>query len=132
MNLTEIETPSVLIDLDIVENNIDKYQSYCNKKGINLRPHIKTHKIPELANLQLKAGAIGVTCQKISEAEAMISEGGIDDILITFNIFGQKKLDRLRILSGQVKLSVVADNIQCVQGLSDTFKNEKSQLKGSM
>ena len=128
MNLTEIETPSVLIDLDIVENNIDKYQSYCNKKGISLRPHIKTHKIPELANLQLKAGAIGVTCQKISEAEAMISEGGIDDILITFNIFGQKKLDRLRILSGQVKLSVVADNIQCVQGLSDTFKNEKSQL----
>ena len=90
MNLTEIETPSVLIDLDIVENNIDKYQSYCNKKGINLRPHIKTHKIPELANLQLEAGAIGVTCQKISEAEAMISEGGIDDILITFNIFGQK------------------------------------------
>ena len=128
MNLTEIETPSVLIDLDIVENNIDKYQSYCNKKGINLRPHIKTHKIPELANLQLKAGAIGVTCQKISEAEAMISEGGIDDILITFNIFGQKKLDRLRILSGQVKLSVVADNIQCIQGLSETFKNEKSQL----
>ena len=63
----DIETPAVLIDLDIVENNIDKYQSYCNKKGINLRPHIKTHKIPELANLQLKAGAIGVTCQKISE-----------------------------------------------------------------
>ena len=87
MNLTEIETPSVLIDLDIVENNIDKYQSYCNKKDINLRPHIKTHKIPELANLQLKAGAIGVICQKISEAEAMISEGGIDVILITFNIF---------------------------------------------
>ena len=86
MNLTEIETPSVLIDLDIVENNIDTYQSYCNKKGINLRPHIKTHKIPELANLQLKAGAVGVTCQKISEAEAMISEGGIDDILITLSL----------------------------------------------
>ena len=90
MSFMDIETPSVLIDLNIVEANIDKYQSYCNKKGINLRPHIKTHKIPELANLQLQAGAIGVTCQKISEAEAMISEGGIDDILITFNIFGQK------------------------------------------
>ena len=105
MSFMDIETPSVLIDLNIVEANIDKYQSYCNKKGINLRPHIKTHKIPELANLQLQAGAIGVTCQKISEAEAMISEGGIDDILITFNIFGQKKLDRLRILSDKVKLS---------------------------
>ena len=124
----DIETPSVLIDLNIVEANIDKYQSYCNKKGINLRPHIKTHKIPELANLQLQAGAIGVTCQKISEAEAMISEGGINDILITFNIFGQKKLDHLRILSDKVKLSVVADNIQCIKGLSDTFKNQKSKL----
>ena len=128
MSFMDIETPSVLIDLNIVEANIDKYQSYCNKKGINLRPHIKTHKIPELANLQLQAGAIGVTCQKISEAEAMISEGGIDDILITFNIFGQKKLDRLRILSDKVKLSVVADNIQCIKGLSDTFKNQKSKL----
>ena len=93
MSFMDIETPSVLIDLNIVEANIDKYQSYCNKKGINLRPHIKTHKIPELANLQLQAGAIGVTCQKISEAEAMISEVGINDILITFNIFGQKILD---------------------------------------
>ena len=129
MNLVDIETPAVLIDLDIVENNIDKYQSYCNKKGINLRPHIKTHKIPELAHLQLQAGAIGVTCQKISEAEAMISEGGIDDILITFNIFGKTKLARLKILANQVKLSVVADNIDCIKGLSDTFKNEKSKLK---
>ena len=85
MSFMDIETPSVLIDLNIVEANIDKYQSYCNKKGINLRPHIKTHKIPELANLQLQAGSIGVTCQKISEAEAMISEGGIITLLYLFH-----------------------------------------------
>ena len=95
----ELDTPAVLIDMDIVRENIQAYQKYCNGIGINLRPHIKTHKIPELAKLQLKEGAVGITCQKISEAEAIISEGGISDILITYNIIGQKKLMALKKLS---------------------------------
>ena len=128
MTLEKIESPSVLVDLDIVENNIKAYQAYCNKMQVSLRPHIKTHKIPELAKAQVKAGAVGITCQKISEAEAIISEGGISDILITFNILGEKKLNRLRLLSEKVKLSVVADNFQCLEGLSSAFKDAKSQL----
>ncbi len=128
MTLEKIESPSVLVDLNIVENNIKAYQAYCNKMQVSLRPHIKTHKIPELAKAQVKAGAVGITCQKISEAEAIISEGGISDILITFNILGEKKLNRLRLLSEKVKLSVVADNFQCLEGLSSAFKDAKSQL----
>ena len=94
MNYHQIETPAILVDLSIVEENIKKYQKYCN--DIGLRPHIKTHKIPDLAKLQIAAGAIGITCQKISEAEAMISEGGISNILITYNILGGSKLRRLK------------------------------------
>ena len=88
MIYSDIDTPSILVDLNIVDNNIEKFQTYCNSLDLALRPHIKTHKIPELAKRQLEAGAVGITCQKISEAEAMISEGGITDILITFNING--------------------------------------------
>ena len=90
MDFFEIDTPAVLIDLDVVQLNIKKFQNYCNSVGLQLRPHIKTHKIPMFAKMQLREGAIGITCQKISEAEAMISEGGINDVLITYNIFGKQ------------------------------------------
>ena len=117
MNYYEIDTPAVLIDLAVTKKNIETYQTYCDGKGLNLRPHIKTHKIPELAKLQLKAGAVGITCQKVSEAESMLSEGGIDDLLITYNIYGEAKLQGLLRLSEKCNLYVVADNIVCLKGL---------------
>lgn len=128
MNINKIESPSVLVDLDIVERNINRFQAYCNKIGMNLRPHIKTHKLPFLAKLQLDAGAIGITCQKISEAEAMISEGDIDDVLLTYNILGAEKYERLRELAKKVRLSVVADNITVVDGLSAAFLHAENPL----
>lgn len=124
----DIQTPAVLIDLDIAEANIDRYQTYCTLHGLALRPHIKTHKLPSIAKRQLAAGAIGITCQKVSEAEAMISAGGIEDVLITYNILGQDKLDRLKALSKQVRLSVVADNKQTIDGLSKTFRDAVDRL----
>tara|TARA_B100000989_G_scaffold82860_1_gene59252 strand:- start:3794 stop:4852 length:1059 start_codon:yes stop_codon:yes gene_type:complete len=129
MNYSDADTPAVLIDLAVASRNIENYQKYCDKNRLNLRPHIKTHKIPELAKLQLAAGAVGITCQKVSEAEAMLSEGGIDDILITYNIYGQSKLQRLLQLSSRCNLSVVADNSVCVKGLSDTFKKQDKPLQ---
>ena len=120
--IQDIDTPAVIVDLKIVKENINAYQKYCNDVGITLRPHIKTHKIPALAKLQVKAGAVGITAQKISEAEAIISEGGIDDVLITYNIIGEKKLRALLDLAKRVKVSVVADSFFCVKGLSKTFK----------
>ena len=126
--IQDIDTPAVIVDLKIVKENINAYQKYCNDIGIKLRPHIKTHKIPALAKLQIKAGATGITAQKISEAEAIISEGGVDDILITYNIIGEKKLNALLNLAKKVKVSVVADSSFCVQGLSKTFKGAQEPL----
>jgi len=128
MSFQDIQTPAVLVDLDIAEANIDSYQAYCTKHGLELRPHIKTHKMPFLAKRQLEAGAIGITCQKISEAEAMIADGGIDDVLITFNILGPEKLERLKALAEKVRLSVVADNISTVNGLSKAFSQAVTPL----
>lgn len=125
---SSVDTPAVLVDLDIAEANIAKFQAHCDAHGLKLRPHIKTHKLPMLAQAQIKAGAIGITCQKVSEAEAMIADGGVGDVLITFNILGAKKLARLRALSEKVKLSVVADNSLTVAGLSDTFADAAAPL----
>ena len=129
MNYSDVDTPAVLIDMAVTGSNIKNYQKYCVVNGLNLRPHIKTHKIPELAKLQLAAGAVGITCQKVSEAEAMLSEGGIDDILITYNIYGYSKLQRLLQLSTRCNLSVVADNSVCLKGLSETFKKQDEPLQ---
>lgn len=128
MILDAIDTPAVVVDLDIAEANIDRFQAHCDVHGLALRPHIKTHKLPFLAKRQIAAGAVGITCQKVSEAEAMVAEGGIDDVLITFNILGQEKLDRLRALGEEVRLTVVTDNSETVDGLSKTFSGAERPL----
>ncbi|MCG7627250.1 D-TA family PLP-dependent enzyme [Epibacterium sp. MM17-32] len=123
-----IDTPAVLVDLNIAEANVRAFQDYCDTHGLQLRPHIKTHKLPRLAEYQIEQGAIGITCQKITEAEAMIAGGDMRDILITYNILGQDKVARLRALSEQVRLSVVADNAAVVEGLSAGFADAKTPL----
>ena len=128
---TEIDTPSVLIDTNIAKDNIKKYQTYCTDQGLNLRPHIKTHKLPYFAGLQVEAGAVGITCQKISEAEAMLDGDNsnlIKNILLSYNILGLSKLERLKKISKRVKLSVVADNIDCIEGLSHAFSDLSEEL----
>ena len=94
----DIDTPAVLIDLDVAERNIRHFQDYCTEHGLALRPHIKTHKLPRLAHLQMAAGAVGVNCQKLGEAEVM-ADAGLEDILITYNILGPMKLARLKALA---------------------------------
>ncbi|MEL6921642.1 MAG: alanine racemase, partial [Pseudomonadota bacterium] len=126
--LETFDTPCVVVDLDVAEANIKKFQSYCDAHGLKLRPHIKTHKLTDLAKFQLAQGAIGITCQKISEAEAMIADGGVSDVLITYNILGEAKAKRLRDLSERVRLSVVADNSAVVRGLSHAFADADEPL----
>ncbi len=109
-------TPAVVIDLDVVERNIARLQSLCDTAGIANRPHIKTHKSPVLAAMQIAAGAKGITCQKLGEAEVM-ADGGMDDILISYNILGEEKTGRLGALAGRVKMTVSADNPIVVDGL---------------
>ncbi|MBL4767592.1 MAG: D-TA family PLP-dependent enzyme [Rhodobacteraceae bacterium] len=128
MKITDTDTPAVLVDLDVAERNVIKFQKYCDSHKILLRPHIKTHKLPRLAQFQIQQGAIGITCQKISEAEAMIAKGGISDILLTYNILGSEKTARLRKLSDKVTLTVVADNATVVRGLGEGFSQAPKPL----
>ena len=81
MLVAELETPAVLIDLGVMERNLGRLADYCRRHGIDLRPHTKTHKIPELARRQIESGAVGITVAKLGEAEVMI-EAGITDIAI--------------------------------------------------
>lgn len=128
MSVLPIDTPAIVVDLDIAERNIRAFQRYCDQYNLRLRPHIKTHKLPNIAAYQLAQGAIGITCQKVSEAEAMAKAGDMGDILITYNILGSEKVSRLRALSTRVSLSVVADNPQVIEGLSAGFAGAQQQL----
>ena len=102
-------TPCAVIDLDVVDRNIAHVQALCDSAGLANRPHIKTHKSPLLAKRQLDAGAIGITCQKLGEAEVMF-DAGIEDILIATNIIGAARSGRLAALQRRVGLKLCADN----------------------
>ena len=105
----EYGTPCAVIDMDRVERNIARIQAACDAAGIANRPHIKTHKSPMLARMQVAAGAKGITCQKIGEAEVM-ADAGIDDILISYNLLGEEKMARLGALQAKANMTVAADN----------------------
>lgn len=123
--LDQIATPMPVIDEGRLSANIARVQAYCDSHGKNFRPHIKTHKIAAIARQQLEAGAVGLNCQKVTEAE-VFADAGFDDILITYNILGAAKLARLKDLNGRVrKLAVVADSEITVAGLAATFDTER-------
>jgi D-serine deaminase-like pyridoxal phosphate-dependent protein len=128
MNINQLETPAAVVDLDKLEANIARFQRYLDEHGIANRPHIKTHKIPEIAHMQLRAGAVGITCQKIGEAEVM-AQAGIHDIFLPYNIIGESKLERLMRLAHRVKLSVTADSEFTVRGLSGAAQREGLELE---
>src|SRR5436305_13230006 len=112
----EYGTPVAVIDMDKVERNIARIQAACDAAGVANRPHIKTHKSPLLAKMQVKAGAKGMTCQKLGEAEIM-ADAGIDDILISYNLLGDEKMARLGALQAKANMTVAADNSTVIAGL---------------
>ncbi len=116
--IEDLETPVPIIDIDIVDRNLKKWQARCNALGIANRPHIKTHKLVPLAKYQIALGAKGITVQKLGEAEVM-ADAGISDMLLTFNVVGRHKLERLAALARRTDISVVADNATVVQGLGE-------------
>ncbi len=123
------DTPVVTIDLDIMEANIRRLQTYCDAHGIGNRPHIKTHKIPAIARMQIAGGAIGVTCQKLGEVRVML-DAGVEDILVTFNILGEPKLVRLHELASRpgARVRVVTDNAPVARALSGEFTDAPEPL----
>ena len=114
----EYGTPAAVIDLDKVEANIARIQALCDAAGVANRPHIKTHKSPVLAKMQLAAGARGITCQKLGEAEVM-AQAGLDDILMSYNLLGAEKMGRLGQLAQKITITASADNPTVVAHLAE-------------
>lgn len=126
-HFSELETPAVLIDLDRAETNLKRAQEAANAAGLALRPHIKTHKLPFFAHRQVELGATGITVQKLGEAEVM-ADAGLTNLLLTFNIIGAAKLNRLKALHERVTIRVVADSAECISGLAATFTDPNHPL----
>ncbi len=109
MPLAQVDTPALLIDLNAFERNLQRMADFAAKAGVRLRAHAKTHKSPVIAARQMALGAVGVCCQKVSEAEVMV-EGGIGDVLVTNEIAGAAKLDRLAALARRATVGVCVDD----------------------
>ena len=121
MHIDEIETPAVLIDRDILERNLSRMADYCASHRIALRPHTKTHKIPEIARLQVRYGSRGITVAKVSEAEVMAA-AGLPDIVIVYPVWGEGKWRRLAELAQRNRIAVAMDSLAVAEGISQAAK----------
>jgi len=126
--LTELDTPALLVDVDIMKNNLLWGQKKACSAGVKLRPHTKTHRTPSLAKKQLKLGAQGITVAKTGEAEVMAQEG-IDDIFIANEIVGKIKLERICQLNERIKLAVGVDNIIQAKMISEKFAKSSKPIE---
>ena len=117
MNIADLDTPTLAADLNVLERNIDDMATHCHQLDIPLRVHTKTHKVPEIAKLQVAAGSQGITCQKLGEAEVMV-DAGLDNILIPYNIVGKPKLKRLTVLVKRAQVTVALDSETTATGVS--------------
>jgi D-serine deaminase-like pyridoxal phosphate-dependent protein len=116
--IEEVDTPALILDLDAFEKNV---QTLANSVAgrVRVRTHAKTHKCPEIAKRQIAAGAVGVCCQKVSEAEALV-EGGIQDILVSNEVVGAQKIKRLADLSQRARIGVCVDNLENLKQIAAT------------
>jgi 3-hydroxy-D-aspartate aldolase len=127
MTLAEVDTPALLLDLDAFERNLDRLDQSLAETTIRVRPHAKSHKCPEIALRQMARGAIGVCCQKVSEAEAMV-EGGVMNVLVSNEVVGAPKLVRLAALARRARVSVCVDNQQNVADLDAAARAAGAKL----
>lgn len=122
MTLEDVDTPALLVDLDAFERNLRRLAERATKLGVRLRPHAKTHKSPVIARKQMAFGAVGVCCQKVSEAEAMV-QGGVLNVLVSNEIVGRRKLERLAALAREARIGVAVDDPDQVNALSDVAQS---------
>ena len=113
MDALELDTPALYVDLDVLERNIGRMQQHCVDWKVGLRPHMKTHKIPEIARMQLDAGAIGITVAKLGEAEVLPG----DDVLVAYPIL-KGKLQRLGELAKTRRITVAVDSVEAARDLA--------------
>lgn len=115
--LETVDTPALVLELDAFERNLQTLADAVRGRNVRVRAHAKAHKCPEIAKRQIAAGAIGVCCQKVSEAEAMV-DGGIGDVLVSNEVVGAKKLERLAALAKRARIGVCVDDAQNVRDLA--------------
>ena len=128
MRLEEVETPALLIELEAFERNLRRLAERAAALGVRLRPHAKTHKSPVIARRQMALGAVGVCCQKVSEAEALV-HGGVADVLVCNEIVGARKLQRLAALAREARVAVCVDDADNVDALSAVAQSYGAALE---
>ncbi len=127
MRISEIETPAILIDVDIMEANLRRVAAYSADHGFRLRPHTKTHKIPLLGAKQLALGAAGLTVAKVGEAEVMV-ESGTPDLLVAYPVIGYSKLTRLMQVARKIQVTVALDSLTAATQLSGAARLAQVQV----
>jgi D-serine deaminase-like pyridoxal phosphate-dependent protein len=124
----DLDTPSLIVDMDVMDANLVRLQKYCDQHGIGLRPHIKTHKIPALAQKQVDLGAVGIACQKLGEAEVMV-DAGLQNIMIPYNIIGRHKLERLTELARRAQVTVSVDSMEVARPMGEYLDQQGLTVK---
>jgi 3-hydroxy-D-aspartate aldolase len=125
--LSAIDTPALLIDLDALTRNLERMAAKVNALGVRLRPHAKTHKSSAIAAKQISLGAIGVCCQKVSEAEALVADG-IGDVLVSNEVVGEPKLARLAELARRAVIGVCIDQTESIALLAKAAQSAGSRI----
>lgn len=128
MHLDEVDTPALLLDLDAFEGNLRRLHEALAQTSVRVRPHAKSHKCPEIALRQIALGAVGVCCQKVSEAEALV-RGGVRDVLVTNEVIGAHKLGRLAALARQATIGVCVDDLSNVGDLDRAGQEAGTRLQ---
>ena len=128
ITIDELDTPCLLVDIDRLEANIQHWQAQIRAGGADLRPHVKTHKVPLIAHMQLAAGACGITAAKVAEAEVFAAHG-CRDIFIAYPIAGALKWRHAAELARSCTLTVGVDSLACARGLSDAAVAAGTQIR---
>src|SRR5258706_2525658 len=117
MQVQDVDTPALIVELGPLEYNLRLMMDATRDRGVRVRPHAKTHKSPDIGRQQVALGAVGLCCQKVSEAEALVA-GGVGDVLISNEIVGAPKLARLATLAQRARIGVCVDHPLQVEQLA--------------
>lgn len=126
--IEDIDTPCLLLDLDAYERNLDCMAKFIRENGLRLRPHAKTHKSADIAHDQIERGAVGVCCQKVSEAEALL-HGGVRDLLISNEVVSPNMINRMAAMATQARVLVCADDADNIDHLEAAAKRHAATLE---
>lgn len=128
MPLEEVDTPALIVELDPLERNIRRMATHFADRGLRLRPHAKTHKCAVIARRQMAVGAVGVCCQKVSEAEALV-HAGVPDVLVSNEVVGARKIERLATLAREARVGVCVDDAENVTALSTAATRQGVEIE---